>query len=69
MTYLVKISNNCNENIDADEVVFGGNGAVQFYENVRETRVLVKAYAAGCWQTVNNQTLKNKPQINLVQNV
>jgi uncharacterized NAD-dependent epimerase/dehydratase family protein len=68
MIYLVKISLNCSEHIDADIVIFNESGAVQFYENMRGDRVLVKAFASGCWQTINNETLKNKPQINLVQN-
>lgn len=68
MIYLVKISTNCSEHIDADIVIFNESGTVQFYENTHDTKVLVKAFAGGCWQTINNETLKNKPQINLVQN-
>ena len=67
MTYIVKISTNVSEHIDADDVVFSENGGVQFYENMRESKVLVKAFSSGSWQTVVNETLKHKPQISLVQ--
>lgn len=69
MTYLVKISRDEAEHIKAVEAVFD-SGGVQFYQLVIDDdkpnspyKILVKAFASGCWMTVIDQSLQGKKQV------
>jgi hypothetical protein len=70
MTYLVSISRDVAEHIDATEATFDTSGGVQFHQLVIDDDkpnapylMLVKAFASGNWRTVVDQNLQGKKRV------
>lgn len=71
-TYIVTI-NGYTEQIKATEIKFDDGGGIQFYQLVVDKenpnspyKILVKAFAAGNWQTVIDQSLDGKTCVEYV---